>query len=208
MKISHILPILVLPVIANAEENTIDIQVIKIRPFIEYRVGLFNYTKTNIQQNEINISESHTTTFNYENSGSFVFGFDLDDFLSLSVSSSVNREKTIKNPKSKNEQITLELENEIDTELDIYLTRNTNFKPFLLLNVSYFGMDKPDFYMSNFGFGAGLGFRQYINQNVYLGAGIMYLITPKIDIKRVEGVNDLTVQMSGVDFQIGIGYKF
>lgn len=201
MKLPYILPVLLaLPMGAFADSGFSHI-----RPFVGYDFSLAGNTNVKIKQSDQTIVKTESFAFNDNNVGSFGFGVELDDVGAIYVTPSVERVKT----RAIDGTTTTSKMTEIDTALNIYLTRKSNFKPFVSLSAGYISMDG-DFKTSGAAFGLGLGCKQYINDNVYLFANAGYNFSTEMDVKQVNGapVTNVDMRVSGFDLSIGAGYRF
>ena len=199
MKLLYVLPILAaLPMGAFADTN--------IRPFIGYDFSLASTTNLKIKHSNHTAVKADSFSFNNDNIGSFGLGVEFGDIMAVYVSPS------FENTKVKSAGATTKMRTtEIDAAFNFYLTRDSNFKPFISLNTGYISMNDDDsFKASGAIFGASLGCKQYVNDNVYLFANAGYKITTEMDVKKLEGlsVSDVDLRMSGFDLSIGAGYRF
>ena len=201
MKSLYVLPVFaVLPMGAFAESDFSHI-----KPFVGYNLSLASSTNVKIKQNDQERVKTESLSLNDNNVGDFILGVEIDDVMAVSINPSVNTVKT----KVNGGGTTTEKMNSIEAEFDIYLTRNSDFKPFVSLGAGYASMDGT-YKASGAMFSLGLGCRQYINNNVYLGANISYNVSTEMDIKEVNGVSvsDVDMRVSGFDLTIGAGYRF
>ena len=201
MKILYALPVLMaLPISAFAESDSYHI-----KPFVGYNIYLANNINMKIKDSGRDAVKVETIGFNEDNTGDFVFGVEIADVVAISLNPSINKVKTTVTGTGS----TTSKMNEIDAEVDIYLNRGKSFKPYIALNAGYISMDG-DFKASGASFGAGVGVRQYINNNVYLNALLEYNTTTEMSVKEVSGtpVSDVDMRMSGFNFIIGAGYRF
>ena len=102
--------------------------------------------------------------------------------------------------------------NEIDVKLDFYLTRNMAFKPFVSVSTGFASMNNNYDGFKSYGmvFGAGLGFRHYMSNHIYLNTDVRYNIYPDMGVKAINGtsVGGTTMQMSEISLNVGLGYRF
>ena len=201
MKILHILPILIaLPTAAFAEETSSHI-----KPFVGYNMGLTSVQNYIIQNNGNTITSSENVTFNNNNNGNFFLGIEIDDIMALSVDISIDNTST----EITGVGTTTTQQNEFEAEFDLYLTRGSDFKPFISLSAGYTSVDG-DIQTSGAIFGIGLGLRKYISTNVYLGANLSYKFSTEMNIKQISGtdVNGITMHTSNFGLGISAGYRF
>ena len=201
MKKILILPVLAaLPVTAFAESDSSHI-----RPFVGYGISLASTHHLNIENDGHNVVTADGISFNDNNIGNFVFGIEMDDMMALSLNVSLDSTKT----KVHGGDTTTEKSNEISAEFDIYLTRGSNFKPFVSLGAGYISWDGT-YKTSGVIFALGIGCKQYVTDNVYLGANLSYNLSTEMNIKEVNGidVDDITMRMTGFDLAIRAGYRF
>ena len=201
MKSLYILPILaVLPISAFAESDSYHI-----KPFVGYNLSLASSHNLKIKDDTGTAIKQDGFDFNDNNVGDFVLGIEIDDVVAISIKPSLSQTKT----KVSGAGTTTAKMNEIDAEVDVYLMRNSNFKPYVSLAAGYASMDG-DVKTSGAIFSFGLGCRQYMTNNFYLNANLSYKITTEMDIKEINGlsVDNVSERMSGFDLIIGAGYRF
>ena len=201
MKLLYALPVLIaLPVSAFAESDSYHI-----KPFVGYNLSLASSYNVKVKDDTGTLAKSDSFDFNDNNVGDFVLGVEIADVVAISINPSVSQTKT----KVSGAGTTTSKLNEIDAEFDIYLMRNSNFKPYVSLAAGYASMDG-DVKTSGAVFSFGLGCRQYMTNNFYLNANLSYKITTELDIKEINGlsVDNVSERMSGFDLVIGAGYRF
>ena len=201
MKLLYALPILgVLPVSAFAESDSYHI-----KPFIGYNLSLASSYNGKLKDDTGTVVKSDSFDFNDNNVGDFVLGVEIADVVAISINPSLSQTKT----KVSGAGTTTVKMNEIDAEVDVYLMRNSNFKPYVSLAAGYASMDG-DVKTSGVVFSFGLGCRQYMTNNFYLNANLSYNITTEMDIKEINGlsVDNVNARMSGFDLIVGAGYRF
>lgn len=201
MKSLYILPVLaVLPISAFAESGSYNI-----KPFVGYNLSLASTYNSEIKDDGKTAIKMEGFDFNDNNVGDFVLGIEIDDVVAISINPSLSQTKT----KVSGAGTTTAKMNEIDAEVDVYLMRNSNFKPYVSLAAGYASMDG-DIKTSGAIFSFGLGCRQYMTNNFYLNANLSYKITTEMDIKEINGlsVDNVSMDMSGFDLIIGAGYRF
>ena len=196
MKLLYVLPMLLaLPMGAFAKSD--------IRPFIGYDFSLASTSNVKIKQSGNTIVEADEFAFNDDNIGSFGLGVEFEDVMAIYVTPTFNKVKLKggEEPES----------TEIDTAFNFYLTRGSNFKPFVSLNIGYISVnDNDSFKASGATFGTSIGCKQYISDNIYLFANAGYKFSTKMDVKKITGtpVTDAKLRISGFDLSIGAGYRF
>ncbi len=197
-KLSILSVLLALPMSAFADSTNI-------RPFVGYNINLASTINSKIDQNDRNVVKSDTITFNDDNTGDFIVGIEIDDIMALSLNAQINKTKT----KVTDAGTTTEKGNELLAELDFYLTRNSNFKPFVSLSAGYVSMDG-GYKTSGALFGFGIGCRQYLTNNIYLSADLSYNFSTDMSIKQVNGldVDNVSMHMSGFGLGVSAGYRF
>jgi hypothetical protein len=199
MKLTYVLPVLIaLPMGAFADSH--------IRPFIGYDFSLVVNTNMKIKYQGDTIIKNDSFSFNDDNVGSFGLGVEFGDIMAVYVTPVFNRVKIKEGPDTTTMKTT-----EIDAAFNFYLTRGSNFKPFVSLNAGYINMDDDETVKaSGATFGANLGCKQYMNDNVYLFASAGYKFSTKMDVKKYMGasMSDMDLKMSGFDLSIGAGYRF
>ena len=199
MKLTYVLPVLMaLPMGAFADLN--------IRPFVGYDFSLLGNTNMKIKYQGDTVIKNDSFSFNNDNVGSFGLGVEFGDVMAVYVTPVFDRVK-IKEGTTRTTMKTTE----IDAAFNFYLTRGSNFKPFVSLNVGYINMDDDKAFKADGAtFGVSLGCKQYMNDNVYLFASAGYKFSTKMDVKKYMGasVSDEDLKMSGFDLSIGAGYRF
>ena len=133
MKLLYALPILgVLPVSAFAESDSYHI-----KPFIGYNLSLASSYNGKLKDDTGTVVKSDSFDFNDNNVGDFVLGVEIADVVAISINPSLSQTKT----KVSGAGTTTAKMNEIDAEVDVYLMRNSNFKPYVSLAAGYVSMD-------------------------------------------------------------------
>ena len=201
MKLPYILPILVaLPFSAFAESSST-----QIRPFVGYNISLAGTHHSEFENDGHSMVKTNGFSFNDNNNGDFIFGIEIDNIMAISLNASINTVTA----KAHGAGTETEKSNEIMAKFDIYLTRESNFKPFVSLGAGYLSWDGT-YKTSGALFGFGIGCKQYINDNVYVGASLTYNVSTEMTIKEINGldVDDITMRLSGFDFGINAGYRF
>ena len=204
MQLAHILPILVaLPFSAFAESDSL-----RIRPFVEYGINLAGTSKTECTQNGHDLIKTDNFSFNNNNSRSFIFGIEIDDIMAISLNASINN-ATSKIHVSYFNTNSTQKSTKLDTKFDIYLTRDSNFKPFVSLSAGYLNVGGT-YEASGALFGFGIGCKQYITDTIYVGANLIYDVSTKMHADKVYGldVEHATMRVSGFDVGINAGYRF
>lgn len=204
MKFLYVLPVLLtLPMGAFARyERPARYDDAHVRPFIGYSIKLANTMDMKIKTDNEIISSADGLYFNNENSGAFVLGLEFEDALAVSIIPSLERTKAVGDDFK---------QNEVDFEFDVYLTRNSNTKPFISLSAGYLTLDganQPR--TSGAVFGVGLGCRQYVTDNAYLIGNLSYDFTTEMKVKEISHVpvDNTTLKISGFNLTIGAGYRF
>ena len=199
MKLPYVLPLLLaLPMGAFAKSD--------IRPFIGYDFSLVGNTNMKIKQSDHTAIKTDSFSFNNNNVGSFGLGVEFADVMAIYVTPIFNSVEVKAGGTTNTADTT-----EIDAAFNFYLTRNSNFKPFVSLNVGYISIDDDDsLKASGANFGISLGCKQYVNDNIYLFANAGYKFSTEMDVKKYSGapVSDIDLRMSGFDLSIGAGYRF
>ena len=204
MKLLYVLPVLAaLPVSAFAKISTYNSYHIK--PFVGYDLSLASSYNLKIKNDAGSVAKTDGFEFNNNNVGNFVLGVEFDDIVAVSINPSFKQTKT----KVYNDTTTAKV-NEINIEADIYLTRNSHFKPYITLAIGNASVKAEDVRTSGAVFSMGLGYRHYVNNNFYLNANLSYKTTTDMDVKRINGIDvrDVNARMSGLDLIVGAGYRF
>lgn len=199
MKLPYILPVLLaLPMGAFADSH--------IRPFIGYDFSLASTSSVRIKQSNHTEVKADSFSFNNDNVGSFGIGVEFDDVMAVYVTPIFDNAKVKFAGATSVAKAT-----EIDTAFNFYLTRKSNFKPFVSLNVGYISIDDDDYYKaSGANLGVSLGCKQYINNHIYLFANAGYKFSTEMDVKKDHGLSasDKDMKISGFNLSIGGGYRF
>lgn len=201
MKSLYILPVLAMfPISAFAESDSYHI-----KPFVGYNLSLAGSHNLKIKNDGGTTIKQDGFDFNDNNVGDFVLGVEIEDIVAISINPSLSQTKT----KVSGADTTTAKMNEIDAEVDVYLMRNSNFKPYVSLAAGYASIDG-DVKTSGAIFSFGFGCKQYMTNNFYLNANLSYKITTEMDIKEINGlsVDNVSERMSGFDLIIGAGYRF
>jgi len=199
MKLQYVLPVLLaLPMGAFAGSD--------IRPFVGYDLSLANNVNMKIKQSGNTASKTESFSLNNDNVGSFGLGLEFGDVMAIYVTPIFDNVKLTEGDTTTSVKTT-----EIDAAFNFYLTRGSNFKPFVSLNTGYISMND-DKGLKAYGamFGISLGCKQYVNNNVYLFANAGYKMSTEMDVKKLGGttVSDTDMRVSGFDLSIGAGYRF
>lgn len=186
---------------------------LKIRPFIGYDLTVADASYANIKAKDhlpasMGYAESariESADVNYTDSGSFVFGLDIGDIMAITINPyyTGNKLKLKDRPSDGSKSMG------IDGELDFYLTRNSDFKPYFVVGTGY--MDISGYFQTSGGiFNVGFGLRQYFKDHFFLGAKALYGITSRLKVEKAAGesVEGVTMRISQFSFLFGGGYRF
>ena len=178
----------------------------EIRPFVAYNIELGNTLSTKIKQDGETLYKETGFNFNSENKGSFVVGVEFGDIVALSLNPWFSNTKVESNDPAGNVNVRAM---EIDLRTDVYLTRNSWFRPFLNFGVGYLNLNK-EIKTSGAVFSFGVGCRQYLSDAIFVNANLNYNISTSMSVKEIAGtpVDNASISTSGFDLAVGIGYRF
>ena len=201
MKLLYVLPVLMaLPMGAYARSSFNSV-----KPFIGYDIRLGGAQNLKVKDDAGNVVTSNQFLLNDDNIGNFIIGVEFGNVGSVSLHPTL-RSTQIKTRDARTET---EKMDEIDVEFNIYLIQESNFKPYVLARIGYTHMHEM---VKTYGavFGAGLGFRQYLTNNFFLNGAVEYNTTQEMTVHELNGakVDDVSMRISGFNFNIGGGYRF
>ena len=185
----------------------------RIRPFIGYDLQIADASYAKIKSDNrlpkyygyAKSARMESADINYSDSGSFVFGLDIGDIMAITINPyyTGNKLKLKDLPSDGSKSMG------IDGELDFYLTRNSDFKPYFVVGTGYMNISGY-FQTSGAIFNVGFGLRQYFKDHFFLGAKALYGITSRLKVEKAAGedVEDTTMRISQFSFLFGGGYRF
>ncbi|MBO7645178.1 MAG: outer membrane beta-barrel protein [Alphaproteobacteria bacterium] len=172
-----------------------------IKPFIGYNIGVAGTNNQKIKYDDGDSEKQEIFTMNYDRNNHVVLGLEIGDIMALSLDPSER--------KIKNDGTTTIKTGEVDVDLDIYLTRKSNFKPYLSLGAGYTWTEQgvaSKYSGTTFNFG--IGCRQYVTDNVFFNAKLDYGFSTKMKVKGDYVEDNTQMYISGFDFVVGAGYRF